>query len=214
MGVAVLLRLAIAASAAGLSVPVCAQSPTTATALATRLVDLTLPTEVIQRDARAAYVTNFRTSFLRDPRSEAVVQRMPGLLDAVVSAGAAKFDEIVSAMWPQMKARLSASCAAAMSPEELEVAIRFYSGPVGAKLVAATPTLATGDDVRQVLNPDELVSFVAFRRAPAGQKLDGLRAQHIRDVMETINGAISKGQPRIEEAAMTAGRAYIAANQH
>ena len=180
--------------------------------LAARLVDLTLPIDAIQSGARDSFASNFRASFLRDPRAQAAVQRTPALLDTVVRGGTSKLDEVLAALWPEVKARLSASYLANMTPEELESAVAFYSGPVGKKLVEATPVIATGGDIAQILDTTELANFAAFVQSPAGQKIEALKSQQTRDIGEAVNRAFVKSQREIDEAAMLAGRAYLAAN--
>jgi hypothetical protein len=209
--------LYVAVAVAELSAPAAsvAQSPASPSAsdLATQLVDMTLPTALIQRDTKASYISNLRARFLQDPRAEADVQRMPGLLDAILDAASSKFDEVFATMWPELKTRLSASYTASMSAEELAAAVQFYSAPVGTKLVEATALIAKGRDITQVLSPSELVSFSAFGRSPAGRKIEALKAQQGREIGETFNRAMIAGQPMIDEAALLAARTFLAGHR-
>ena len=183
-----------------------------ATTLAARLVDLTLPVDTIQAGARDAFASSFRESFMRDPRAQAAVERTPALLETTMQATRAKLDEVLTAMWPEMKASLTASYTAGMTPQELEAAVAFYAGPVGRKLVDATPRLATGSPISAVLDSTGLAQFAEFGRSPAGQKISALQAQQTRDVGEMVNRTLAAAAPQIEQAAKQAARDFLAAN--
>ncbi|WP_148291778.1 DUF2059 domain-containing protein [Novosphingobium sp. B-7] len=181
--------------------------------LASRLVALTFPAEMIRRDTAKAYATNFRASMLRNPQVQAAMQRTPGLLETIVNAVSMKLDQVLTALIPSLESNAAASYAAKMSPAELQAAITFYSGPVGRKLVMATPAVAMGDDVRKILSSAELAEFAAFSQSSAGQKMGALRPQQTNDMRMAVNHALEAAEPQIDAAAKSAGQAYIRAHQ-
>jgi hypothetical protein len=181
--------------------------------LASRLVDLTFPTEMIRRDAEKAYATNFRASVLRNLQAQAAMQRMPGLLDAIVNAATSKLDQVLTALIPSLENNAAASYAANLSSAELQNAVTFYSGPVGKKLVAATPTIALGGDVRKILNPAEIAEFAAFSQSSAGQKIGALKPQQTNEISMAVNHAFEAAEPQMDAAAQSAGQAYMRAHQ-
>lgn len=181
--------------------------------LASRLVDLTFPTEIIRRDAEKAYAANFRASVLRNPQAQAVMQRMPGLLDTIVNAATSKLDQVLTALIPSLESNAAASYAAHMSSAELQNAVTFYSGPVGKKLVAATPMIALGGDVRKILNSTEIAEFAAFSQSPAGQKIGVLKPQQSNEISMAVNHALKAAEPQLDAAARLAGQAFMRAHQ-
>ncbi len=181
--------------------------------LASRLVDLTFPAEMIRRDAEKAYATNFRASVLRNPQAQAAMQRMPALLDTIVNAATSKLDQVLTALIPSLKGNAAASYAANLSSAELQSAVTFYSGPVGKKLVASTPTIALGGDVRKILNSPELADFAAFSQSSAGQKIGGLKPQQTNQISMAVNHALQAAEPQMDAAARSAGQAFMRAHQ-
>ena len=213
------LILALIGSLTGSALPATATATASTVAspdaksLASKLVELTFPTEMIRRDASKSYATNFRASFLRNPQAEAAVQRMPGLLDAIVKAGSSKLDQIIMALLPTLESSTAASYASSLTVSELEQAVTFYSSSAGKKLVAATPAVAAGGDVRKILSPAELSDFAAFSRSSAGQKIGALKPQQTNDISVAVNHALGSAQPQIDAAAMAAGQSYMRAHQ-
>jgi len=181
--------------------------------LASRLVDLTFPAEMIRRDAEKAYAANFRASLLRNPRAQAAMQRMPGLLDTIVNAATSKLDQVLIALIPSLERSAARSYAANLTAGELQDAVTFYSGSVGRKLLAATPTIALGGDVRKILAPAELAEFSAFSRSAAGQKIASLKPGQTNEISMAVNHALQVAEPQIDAAAQSAGQAYMRAHQ-
>jgi hypothetical protein len=195
---------ALPASAAALGVP-----QRNAQTLAAQLVDLTVPSDMIIADAEKAYEANFRTGFLANPRARDAVQRMPGLLDAATNAGVTRLDKVLSALMPRLKADIAASYAKGMTANELEKATSFYAGPVGRKLVAATPRMAAGARLDTILTRAELSRFAAFSHSAAGRKVAALMPGQTRTMMQTVSRALRAAEPQIDADAMAAGKAYM-----
>lgn len=181
--------------------------------LAYQLVESTVPKEMILRDAKKAYSDNFRASFLRNPKAQAAAERMPGLLDAILNAGRSKIDNVISSAIDSIKTNLSSSYATSLTPAELHDAVYFYSGPVGRKLVAATPALAAGSDVQKILDASEFATFIAFSKSSAGQKMAALMRSQASEISTAVNSALTTAQPQIDAAGIEAGQAYMRAHQ-
>lgn len=197
------------------AVPASASAPPVAApdtqALASQLTELTFPAEMIHRDSLKAFAENFRASYLSNAKAQTVHERMPGLLEAMVGAGSAKLDEILSAFLTGMKASISASYNKGLSPAELREAVAFYSSTTGKKLIAGTPALAAGADAREILSPAELSEFAKFSRSPAGKRMEALTPGQTSEITNAVSRALSVAQPEINAAALEAGQAYLRA---
>lgn len=180
-------------------------------ALASQLTELTFPAEMIHRDSLKAFADNFRASYLSDPKAQAVHERMPGLLDAMIVAGSAKLSETFSALLQELKASLSAAYGASLNPNELKEAVTFYSSPAGKNLIAATPALAGGAELRTVLSSAEMADFTKFSRSSAGRKLEALKPSQSAEITNAVSRIVSIAQPQINAAVVEAGQAYLRA---
>lgn len=178
-------------------------------ALASHLVDLTVPSEVIRRGATKAYTDNFRASFLRNPKAQAAIERMPGLLDTMSDAAATEVSKAITPLLLSIKTRLSALYSSNLTLIELAQAVDFYTQPAGKKLVEEIPFIAAGGDVRRILTSSELSSFEAYLRSSGGKKMAQLAPQQWNAVTSDVNRALAAAQPKIETAAMQAGQAYM-----
>ena len=179
-------------------------------ALASRLVEMTFAADVIRRDSVKACTTNFRAGFLRHPQASTAPAGLP---DAMADAGCAKLDEMLGALLPELMANASASYVANLTPKELRDAITFFSTSAGTKLVAATPTLATGGDVREVLNSEEIAQFAEFSRSSAGRKIEALKPRQAANIAALLSRALTAAEPQITAAALAAGRSFMQAHK-
>jgi hypothetical protein len=138
---------------------------------------------------------------------------MPGLLDAIVDAGSSKLDQVITDLLPTLESSTAASYATRLTTSELEQAVAFYSSSVGKKLVAATPAVAAGGDIRQILTPAELSDFATFSRSSTGRKIGVLKAQQTSEINAAVSRALRSAQPQIDAAAMAAGQSYMRVHQ-
>ena len=176
---------------------------------AATLLSLTVPSEVIFGHAAEAADEGFRSGFMRNPQAQAAVQKDPSFLDPNTAAYGSELRVTLKAYLPRLERFLAQPFAAGLSTNDFDAAVEFYSGPIGTKLVAATPTLALGGNLRQVLNESEMLRFAAFVSSPAGRKIEALKADQSRLIAETFSQAMAEAQPRAEQAAMVVGRAYL-----
>lgn len=213
MSVRLLFALALAALPVGLSLPASVSAQTAepgAKALASRLVELSFPTEIIRRDSVEACKANFRASFLRHPQTQT---SPPGLSDAMADAGCAKFDEVLARLLPEIMENMATGYAASLTSAELGDAIAFYSTSAGTKLVASTRALATGGNLHDILDSAEISRFSAFARSSAGQKIEALKPRQSADMNAAMIRATSAAQPQITAAALAAGQSFMQAQQ-
>lgn len=217
MSVRIFWALVLIASPAGLAFTPSAAASTVAESnvdvLASQLVEMTFAADVIRRDSLKACDGNFRTSFLRNPEAQAADRDMPGLVDAIANAGCSKLDETIVALLPELKASSAAIYAANLTHAELDEAITFFTTPTGKKLVAATPTMASGGDVREILDRAELSHFAKFSRSSAGRKIETLKPRLANDMGIAVNRAMTAAAPQVTAAGVAAGQTFMRTRQ-
>lgn len=213
------ISLALALIASVIGSPLCERASAstitgpTVEVLASRLVELTFPTEMIRRDAKKSYEASLRATVLQNPQSQAAVDRMPGLLNAIVNAGSLKLDQTIVALCSTLKTDATNAYAAGLTSDELNQAVIFYSSSAGKNLVTATPAIAAGGNVREILSPSDLAHFAAFSQSSAGRKTGELNLQQVSKIGIAISRALHSAQPEIDAAAMQAGQAYMRTHQ-
>jgi hypothetical protein len=174
------------------------------------LVSLTIPSDQIRADARAAFAQNFRAGVLKDPRAIEADRKMPGLVDAMVAAALAKFDPALMETMARIRSDVAKIYATSLHEDEIRLATRLYSSPVGRKVVSLIPEVSKGANLRDLLSPAEQEEVETFSSTLAARKLTTAQPEQMRRFMSALTETMNLVMAEAGDAALQAGRTHMA----
>lgn len=182
-------------------------------ALATQVILVTYPREKALEQSIRGFEKNFRDSFANNPENAALVERYPGLLEALIGAGRSEMRDIIEkAVEPAVLSQLARQLATQLSYDDLSELLEFYTSPAGQALASLDP--ATLDPQTELVPVQSLklqhrIAIGEFQQSSAGKRSGPLIMSLFAQMGQMGREFSQPHLPRLQSAIRETARSYI-----